>query len=181
MNVVCGQHLRWPDKSVQDGLVHRRHLQPDLHGENDAICSGLREKTADMDEDTANYLFCTANWNETKEIFQNERWWIYTDWNVPSHRGSGLKFMYSHKIRCRQFLRKLPKGFKLDQKIVDMWVGGDDQEQSNGNFLNATMSADQDFKDTILELEDDEDTSEKEPEDATLVGEGGEKDPVGEE
>ncbi|KAF7934742.1 uncharacterized protein EAE98_002787 [Botrytis deweyae] len=139
LNMVCGQRLKWPDKSLRDGLVHRRVMQPDLEGKNFETCRTLREKTEDMDEETANHLFCHGYWPESATIFANERSWVYTDWNHRWHRGSGLKFMWHHKFRCHLH-RKGNQNFRPDQKWLEMnWSNDPSKVVGEGDNINGTV------------------------------------------
>ncbi|KAI9642474.1 hypothetical protein NHQ30_009279 [Ciborinia camelliae] len=108
LNIMCGQHLVWPSRSVRDSLVRNRVLKPDVGGKNLEICSGLRNKTAEIDEQAANVLFCTSSWEESNQIFDYEADWVYTDYNDPKHRGSGLRYMNSHKTRCQEYMKDIP-------------------------------------------------------------------------
>ncbi|TGO28077.1 hypothetical protein BPAE_0032g00200 [Botrytis paeoniae] len=156
LNIICGQRLKWPERTARDGLVHRRVMQPDIEGKNFETCKTLREKTEDMDEETANHLFCNGYWPESSKIFGNEKPWIYTDWNARWHRGSGLKFMYNHKLRC--FLhRSSHRKFRPDQKWLDMnWINDPSKVIGEGSNLNGTvLELDPEEANVMEELPDD--------------------------
>ncbi|TGO63484.1 hypothetical protein BOTNAR_0099g00110 [Botryotinia narcissicola] len=139
LNIICGQRLKWPERTWKDGLVHRRVMQPDVEGKNFETCRTLRQKTEDMDEETANHLFCHGYWPESSKVFSNEKSWVYTDWNARWHRGSGLKFMYNHNLRCHLHRKSTPN-FRPDQKWLDMnWTNDPSKVVGEGNNLNGTV------------------------------------------
>ncbi|KAJ8058970.1 hypothetical protein OCU04_011954 [Sclerotinia nivalis] len=149
LNIICGQRLLFPEKTWQDGLVHRRVMKPDIEGKNREVCQSLREKTEDMDENTANYLFCSGRWPESAKIFSNEKGWVYTDWNSRWHRGSGLRFMLSHKYRCMIYMLQ-NKNFNVDARWADKdWHADPTKVVDDGAHINGTVLAldDDDIKD----------------------------------
>ncbi|ESZ93884.1 hypothetical protein SBOR_5742 [Sclerotinia borealis F-4128] len=158
LNLICGLHLSWPDKTdKKTKLLHHRIMKPDIHGDNLEICQSLRAKTADMNEETANYLFCTAGWEEAQKIFARERNWVYTDFNAHWHMGSGRKTIYSHQVRCQQYVKNLPADFKVDDK----WLIAD----SSAN-VSMTTGGEVHLEGTMLQLANDEDRKEPIPADA---------------
>ncbi|KAF7959524.1 hypothetical protein EAE96_001140 [Botrytis aclada] len=139
LNMICGQRLKWPERTAKDGLVHRRLMQPDTEGKNFETCRTLRQKTEDMDEDTANHLFCNGYWPESSKIFGNEKLWIYIDYDHRYHRWSGFKFMWNHKFRCSLY-RSSNKNFRPDKKWLEMsWSTDPSMVVGDGSNVNATI------------------------------------------
>ncbi|CAD6446010.1 e2d4624d-ae6a-4e5b-abfe-3d30f284277c [Sclerotinia trifoliorum] len=156
LNIICGQRLLFPEKTWQDGLVHRRVMKPDIEGKNREVCQTLREKTENMDENTANYLFCSGRWPESSKIFSNEKGWVYTDWNSRWHRGSGLKFMLSHKYRCMIYMMQ-NRNFNVGEQWANMdWHADPTKVVDDGAHVNGTVLAldDDDVKDLETMPED---------------------------
>ncbi|QSZ32352.1 hypothetical protein DSL72_001926 [Monilinia vaccinii-corymbosi] len=149
LNLICGLRLHWPGKSRRDWHPHNMILKPDHDHKNDDRCASLRAKVQDMDENTANTLFCLKEWPEAVEIFRHERFMVYTDYNLHSHRGSGFRFLYSHKINCRWYLRNTPRSFTLDAKYL-----GRDWSATH-NYTKMT-GPEADFTGTSLEKEEGE-------------------------
>lgn len=130
-NMICGLRLVWPGKSLKEGLIHNQVLTPDYEGKNDDGCASLRAKTKDLDERTANVLFCMGSYPEAEEIFEHERKSVYTDYNDPLHRGTGLYKLENHELYCRRFLAKLPISYKIKFGLLnDEWSASEDDAKT---------------------------------------------------
>lgn len=143
LNLVCGLHLRWPDPVDwhQKDLI----MKPDLDNENQGVCSALRTRAKDLNEQTANIMFCSGTWPEAQHIFSTEGYRAYTDYGADEHRYTGLRYMLNHKDRCAYYLKHLPKSFQVDSKLLSI-----DGNVSNTNISMIT-GPDADFTGSALE------------------------------